>query len=858
MATEFSDSLQRGTSTGLDGVTQLRDEKSAHLLLSEIVTLQEIALDDTDGMLRGRAPSFDNVLIPLLDLTVPSLSDWCCVDLADNLGSLHRVAIRHLGRGHSDTDDESEDCYPSLLARVPDFAQITERVFANGTTEAWPTPISGDTPWCVVVCLLVNNDPFGVIAFVTNEQRSGFGPTEIVLIEEIAKSTSRALERTQLRIDARESVRRTQHIASQLHQLIAASFTVSSLTNEHDIATSVAASAQSVFGADDAMVSLEGDRLTPIRVMTHRGKHAARFDTHQGSAFENLPVLRVGMTVPWTEGDWLVAPVLERRDRPRGVIAIRRDSGPPFSAEDVEVLTLLAQTASTALGASEMSRTIQNSEARWRALVETAPVGIVEIDGASRIQWWNRAASKIFAWPAPTSDLESVEPRFPEDAWLQLRSLWSDVLNGGAGLSRDFLDVEIGARRRDLTASAVLLPTSDNGTGGILTLVDDVTDQRQMAVENRFAHRMEIRGQVASNLAHDFNNLLTLISGYAEILSQSLASDERSLKMVTDIQSTAARASGLTGQLLAIGRTKPAEPVVVDPVAAIESIAEVLERILGFDIALVRSFDPESESIYMDADQFEQMILNLALNARDAMTAGGRLSISVKSVEVGAPAATETGLAEGKYVQIMVADTGHGMDEDTRRRCFEPMFTTKGPFKGSGLGLSAARRHVEESGGVIRCISEVDYGTTFEIVLPAITHTVVRALPTINLDQPLSSATVLLAEDDEDLRRLIGQVLRRIGYHVLEASTGEQALEIARHHDGTIDLLLSDVVMPTLSGRDAALTLQELNPDLRVLLISGSEDDTILKGLIPESAAFLSKPFKPSELIDQMLRLLAK
>ncbi|HEY5105032.1 MAG TPA: response regulator, partial [Acidimicrobiales bacterium] len=629
------------------------------------------------------------------------------------------------------------------------------------------------------------------------------------------------------------------------------------LTNEHDIATSVATSAQSVFGADDAMVSLEGDRTTATRVIAHRGKHAANASALDGPEFDNLPTNRVGMTVPWTDGEWLVAPVLERRDQARGVIAIRRELGPAFSAEDVEVLTLLAQTASTALGASQMSRTIQNSEARWRALVETAPVGIVEVDATSRVRWWNRAASKIFSWPEHTGDLESFEPRFPEDAWHQLRSLWSDVLSGGAGLGRDFLDVEIGSRRRDLTASAVLLPRSGSGARGILTLIDDVTDQRQMATENRFAHRMEIRGQVASNLAHDFNNLLTLISGYAEILSQNLASDEHSLKMVTDIQSTAARASGLTGQLLAIGRTKPAEPVIVDPVVAIESIAEVLERILGADIALDWSFNPASESVYVDADQFEQMMLNLALNARDAMVAGGQLSISVENVDLKSTATLESNLPEGRYVQINVADTGHGMDEETKRRCFEPMFTTKGPFKGSGLGLSAARRHVEESGGVILCTSEVGYGTTFQIVLPAITHTGVRATPAKSLDQPLSSTTVVLAEDDEDLRRLIGQVLRRIGYHVLEASTGEQAIDVARNFDGAIDLLLSDVVMPSMSGRDVALTLQELNPDLRVLLISGSENAAVLDGLIPGTAAFLSKPFKPSELIEQMLRLLA-
>jgi PAS domain S-box-containing protein len=816
------------------------------------------ALADSEGPRGGLGPGYENVLTPLLDVTVPSFSDWCCVDFADDQGELQTVALRHLGKGHSQGDLESDaDGYQSMLARVPKITQIAERVYASGITEVWPPLSDANEPWCAVVALRVSNDPLGVITFVTEETHPGFGAFEIRAAEEIAATTSKALERRQLRREARESVRRTQHIASQLHQLIAASFTVNSLTNELDIAKSLASSAQSVFGADSAMVSLEEDRASPTRVMAEKGKTAVTVNAENESRLGFLPTYRLGMTVPWTEDDWLVAPVLERRDRARGVVAIRRESGAPFSAEDVEVLTLLAQTASTAFGAAEMSRTIQNSEARWRALVETAPVGIVEIDSSNRVRWWNRAASKIFGWPEHAGDAEISEPQFPQAARQHLRLLWSDVLDGADAIGREFIDIEIGSRRRDLTASAVLLPSSDQGSRGILTLVDDVTDQRQMATENRLAHRMDIRGQVASNLAHDFNNLLTLISGYAEILSQSLQSDERSLQMVTDIQSTAARASGLTAQLLAIGRTKPAEPVVLDPVAAIESIAEVLERIVGGDIDMVWSLAPQSGNIFIDADQFEQMMLNLALNARDAMAGSGQLGISVDQVVSRARGTVDANLPDGTYVQIKVDDTGHGMDEETLRRCFEPMFTTKGPLKGSGLGLSAARRLVEESGGTIRCTSELGNGTTFKIVLPVIAQAAVHVSRSTSPDRPRGSSTVLLAEDDEVLRNFIVQVLRRNGYQVLEANSGEQAIEVAHAFDGTIDLLLSDFVMASLSGRDLALSLLGSRPDLRVLLISGNEEAVVLDGLETDVASFLAKPFKPSELIDRVAQLLA-
>lgn len=858
MAPEFQVNDGREELIRTHDVSHSENQGDPRTRLLQMVGRYAATLADSEGARGGLGPGYENVLTPLLDIAVPSFSDWCVVDFADDRSTLRRVALRHLGHGQTKRENEGEEVGDeSLLVRVPQVAQLAARVCASGVTEVFPQTRDAGDPWCVVVGLHVSNEPFGVITFVTDEIRPGFGSFEIRAAEEIAATTSKALERMQLRREALESARRSQHIASQLHQLIAASFTVNSLTNELDIATSVALSAQSVFGADGAMVSLEMDRAAPTRVMAEKGKSAISVNTENESRFGFLPTIRLGMTVPWTESDWLVAPVLERRDRARGVVAIRRESGALFSPEDVEVLTLLAQTASTAFGAAEMSRTIQNSEARWRALVETAPVGIVEIDAANRVRWWNRAASKIFAWPEHIGDGEIFEPQFPEAAWQPLRSLWSDVLTGTDAVGRDFFDVEIGARRRDLTASAVLLPLGEQGARGILTLVDDVTDQRQMASESRHAHRMEIRGQVASNLAHDFNNLLTLISGYAEILSQSLASDDRSLQMITDIQTTAARASGLTAQLLAIGRTKPAEPVVLDPVAAIESIAEVLERILGVDIDMVWSLAPQSGNVFIDADQFEQMMLNLALNARDAMAASGQLGISVDQVVIGATESVDALVPVGNYVQIKVTDTGHGMDEETLRRCFEPMFTTKGPLKGSGLGLSAARRLVEDSSGMIRCTSVVGSGTTFEIVLPVIAQAAVHISSPPSLDRPLGSSTVLLAEDDAVLRRFMVQVLRRNGYQVLEANTGEQAIEIANGYDGPIDLLLSDVVMATVSGRDVALTLQQSNPDLRVLLISGSEGAGVLDGLHSGSATFLAKPFKPSELIDQIVRLLA-
>jgi PAS domain S-box-containing protein len=709
-----------------------------------------------------------------------------------------------------------------------------------------------------VVALWVYDLPFATMTFVTNEDHPGYGPVEVVAAEDVAWATATAIERLLLHEDARDAVRHTQRIASQLHQLIATSITVGTLRTEQDILKSLAGSTRSVFDADTAIVSLESGPAAPLRGLAQRGQSVVCVTPKRHEVMEELPSSRTGGTVPWREGDWLVAPILERRDRARGVVAIERQSNSEFATEDKEVLTLLAQMAATALGAVELSRTIEHSEARWRILVETAPVGIVEVGAQGGVRWWNRGAARIFNWPEYGESLGGEGPFFPDAALERLQALWSDVLEGDFALGRDLSEIEIRGRRRDLTASAALLASNEGAASTILTLIDDVTDHRELKAELRHAHQMEIRGQVASTVAHDFNNLLTLISGYAEILSNDVRSDERASQMVKDIQATTSRASLLTEQLQTIGRTKAPEPVVLRPEEAIQSVAEVLERIVGVDIEVRWSLENNSANVRVDADQFEQMILNLALNARDAMPLGGQLSISVDPVLIEGDQTLALNIPAGNYVLIGVADTGVGMDEETRRRCFEPLFTTKGPFKGTGLGLASARRLVEESAGSIQVRSEVGRGTTFEIFLPAVDELAGSKVAASGPSTPRGSATVLLAEDDEGLRRLVSQVLERNGYLVLEADSAEQAIKLAASFEGTIDLLLSDVVMGELSGIELAANLQGANPSLRVVLMSGSADESILEELLAGSSAFLAKPFRPSALIDQIHELLAR
>ena len=358
--------------------------------------------------------------------------------------------------------------------------------------------------------------------------------------------------------------------------------------------------------------------------------------------------------------------------------------------------------------------------------MDAAPAGIVEVDLEGTVLWWNRAADQIFAWPSHSPDFDLV-PSFPPTSRDDLRDLWNDVRTHTAA-NRDLVEVEIRGRHRDLTASAVLLPSPDDAPS-ILMLVDDVTDHRQLKAEVHHAQQMEIRGRVASSVAHDFNNLLTLISGYAEILVGQLSDDDPSLEMVKDIQATASRASALTAQLQTIGRTPSLEPVIIDPVATLEGTRQCHRSHCGrlhhhsLDIGPGRGHNTRGPRA-VRADDLESRHECARRHARRRRVPRQRHARCID-----AERAAPLNIEPGPYVEIQVADSGTGMDTDTLAKCFDTFFTTKGPFKGTGMGLAAARRLVEGSRGAISVRSEVGVGTDFEILLPSLGDAVLAPEP---------------------------------------------------------------------------------------------------------------------------------
>jgi nitrogen-specific signal transduction histidine kinase len=388
------------------------------------------------------------------------------------------------------------------------------------------------------------------------------------------------------------------------------------------------------------------------------------------------------------------------------------------------------------------------------------------------------------------------------------------------------------------------------GTEGI---VENLTEWRELERQFRQAQKMEAVGRLAGGIAHDFNNLLTVISGHTEILSSLIEQDERPRRSVEQIGKAADRAASLTRQLLAFSRMQLLQPKVLDLNVVVAELGKMLPSLIGEDVGLIFAPEPKLGRVKADPGQIEQVIMNLAVNARDAMPQGGKLVIQTKNFVMDADyARTHPPATPGQYAMLTVSDTGHGMDAETQSRIFEPFFTTKEQGKGTGLGLATVYGIVKQSGGFIWVYSEPGQGTRFEIYLP-------RVDEPLELSEPLNhgvanlpgSETLMLVEDQEDLRALVGDFLRENGYTVLEAKDGIEGLEVAEQHQGQIHLLVTDLVMPRMGGWELAERLLSLRPQLKVLYLSGYAE---------YSAAPFSGKYRPGTLVEKpfLMNMLAR
>src|SRR5437588_7777056 len=495
--------------------------------------------------------------------------------------------------------------------------------------------------------------------------------------------------------------------------------------------------------------------------------------------------------------------------------------------------------------------TLRATEASYETLVEHAPVGIYRSSPEGRFLSVNAAVVRILGYDAAADVLGLHMARdVYADAAERQRLVERDSYS-----ARQYDNVEATWKRRDgrlLTVQLSVRAVRD-AAGRVEyyeTFVRDVTDQRRLQQQVLQSQKLEAVGRLAGGIAHDFNNLLTVITSYSDLLLEDLSPGDPKRDDLEQVRKAADGAAALTRQLLAFSRQQVVEPRVVSLNTVVEGLQKILRRVIGEDIELATTLAPDLGAVRADVGQLEQVLMNLAVNARDAMPTGGRLTIETANVEHDPDyARDQEAAAVRRFAMLAVSDTGCGMDEATKARVFEPFLTTKEPGKGPGLRPATVYGIVNQAGGFIWVYSEPGHGTSFKIYLPQVDAPAEDLASAGSTRAPGGTETVLLVEDAAAVRAVAKQVLERLGYTVLEAPNGQAALHLAQQHRGEIHMLLTDVVMPRVSGRELAEQLARVRPDTRVLYASGYTDDSVVRhGILESGTAYLQKPFSPESL----------
>ena len=501
----------------------------------------------------------------------------------------------------------------------------------------------------------------------------------------------------------------------------------------------------------------------------------------------------------------------------------------------------------------------RKAETLFRSVIDNAENGIITSDVNGTILVFNRAAERIFEFSASEAVGQNVRLLMPEpdhshhDAYIgnYLRTGQAKIIGRGR---------EVVGRRKDGAIFPLQLEISEfvlDEHRHFIGIVRDVTANKQLQEQLRQSQKMEVIGQFSGGVAHDFNNLLTAICFTTEAVKALLPAQDPKQNLLDDIQDVVKRAASLTRQLLAFSRKQGLEPKVLNLNTIVSNTETLLRRLIGEDIILAIVLDSNISPIKVDRSQLEQVIANLALNARDAMPHGGHLTIETGSVDL-AKENNPPECQQDEFVLLSVTDTGCGMSPDVKAHIFEPFFTTKEPGQGTGLGLATVYGIVKQSGGHVTVDSEPGCGATFRVYLPQFTERLPSEEPSPAVGPlPHGNETILLAEDEEIVRNSAENVLKSYGYTVLTACDGTEAMRWAGSHPGPIHLLISDVVMPTMGGRAVAEHITALRSEVKVLFVSGYTDDTVLRhGIVRGETAFLQKPFSPSQLLQKVRQVL--
>ena len=570
----------------------------------------------------------------------------------------------------------------------------------------------------------------------------------------------------------------------------------------------------------------------------------------------------------------MISVPLISKDEVIGVLHLRSTKSNAYSERELRLAERVGNQIAGAIANAQLfaereraEEALQKSEERFKELYDNAPLGYHEFDAEGRIIRVNRTELEILGYTA-----EEMLGRYIWDFIVEeisreaVKAKLAGKLSPGRAFERTY-------RRKDGTTFPVLIEDrlleDDKGRIiGIRSTIQDITERKRaeeqmnnLQDQLRQSQKIEAIGRLAGGIAHDFNNLLTVIKGYSELSLIKLKEGDPLKENIEEIHRASQRATDLTQQLLAFSRRQILEFKVLDLNIILQDLDKMLHRLIGEDIELVYLLSDHLGKITTDPGQIEQMILNLAVNARDAMPSGGKLTIETANVELDETYAhSHIGMKPGRYVMLSLSDTGCGMSPEAKEHLFEPFFTTKEKGKGTGLGLSTVYGIVKQSEGDIRAYSEPGQGTTFKIYLPRVEEETSTLPHEDDKDSlPQGSETVLLVEDELSVRGLALQVLRENGYNLLEAANGNEALRMAQEYAGEIHLLLTDVVMPQMGGKELADQLKSLRPDIKVLFISGYTDNAIVHhGVLEPNIDFLQKPFSPVALAQKVRKVLDK
>ena len=830
--------------------------------------------------------SYDDALHMLADVVVPDFADWFSVDVIDEAGELRRIANAP-GSLERDKHPPRQVFVPH---RHPNGERLIRLAIANGKPQvvmpyrragpahggepAAPGDFTDASPAAGVESMLiipvrVRGLSFGALSFVTGAGRRGYRKSDLETASGVAERVGVMIERVLAWRQTRASEEAATRYADRLQRLMEAALVVNAPLAEPEVVQVLAEHGRRVLDAarvvistphpagprvemlwpaESAVVPDEEARSVASIAADVVARRAAPRRFPEGSPGD-LALEKSQSAVELTP--WLGVPLTDKEGKGGRVIVAFGQPGRLFDDDDESVLVLLSQMASVALRNAQLYQDVEANEQRLRAVLDASPLAIAELAFTGEPRWWNRAAVDLFGWD-PANDGPREIP-IQEGAWKVMTSLLARTHAGEATLG-----TEIGASRPDgeqleLSISTAPLRDAQGNVTSALMVAGDVTERRRLLDQFHQAERLSAMARMAGGLAHDFNNLLTVILGCSEVLLRRVGDEPAVQEEVGAIQRAGQRAAALTAQLLAIGHRRAVQPTAVDLNEVVVSIQAMLSSVIGADIELEVTPYSRPAQVMVDQAELERAILNLAINSRDAMPDGGRLELQVKG--------TGSGRQYGrpKLFGLVVADTGVGMDAETQDHCFEPFFTTKGLARGTGLGLSTVHAMVTQAGGQVLLDSTPGLGTSITLWFPS--HPVSAPAPVgeeaSGHGATSGSESILLVEDEPELRRLVDRELTARGYTVRVAANATEALRIAQDELSRFALVVTDVVMPGMSGVELAHMLKSIDPSMPILFVSGHVDkESLSPHTLSEEADLLPKPFTPEQLAGRVREIL--